>query len=294
MNKTLNRRNFIITSTLSLSLSSAWSISEQTDIRFGMVTDPHFADREPAGSRYYRESLQKMQECVDFMNISGTEFLIELGDFKDENSPADETETLRFLETIEEVFQGYNGLRYHVLGNHDLDSISKEQFLSRVINSGIDASQSYYSFQRGGVKCIVLDACFMSDGEPYDHGNFDWTDANIPPTQLQWLRDELYQTQLPVIVFVHQLLSGEGSVYIKNAAEVRSVLEESNKVMSVFHGHHHAGDYQFINGIHYYTLKAVVEGSGYENNSYVIVNINSDGIKIDGYRKAVSKQLEIE
>lgn len=287
----LNRRNFILTSTLSLSLSSAWCQNTQPNVRFGMVTDPHYADREPNGSRFYRQSLQKMQECVDFMNSSNTEFLIELGDLKDENSPPNEAETLGFLETIESVFQQYDGPRYHVLGNHDLDSISKPQFLSRVTNTGIKSDQSYYSFIKGGVKFIVLDACFNSDGSPYDHGNFDWTDANISPEQMEWLHDELEQSDQPVIVFVHQLLSGSGSVYIKNAGDVRTVLENSKKVAAVFHGHHHAGDYQLINGIHYYTLKAVVEGSGYDDNSYAIVTINSDQIHIYGYRKAISKQF---
>jgi predicted phosphodiesterase len=294
MNTQLNRRNFILTSTLSLTLSSAWSQNTKVNVRFGMVTDPHYADREPNGTRFYRESLQKMQECVDVMNGSNTDFLIELGDLKDENSPSNEMETLRFLDTIEGVFQKYNGPSYHVFGNHDLDSISKEQFLSRVINTGIEKDKSYYSFQHGGVKFIVLDACFKKDGSPYDHGNFDWTDTNISPEQLQWLRDELDQSTMPVTVFVHQLLCGSGNVYIKNAEAVRKVLEDSKKVLAVFHGHHHVGDYQFINGIHYYTLKAVVEGSGYDNNSYAIVNINADGIKIEGYRKAVSKQLELD
>lgn len=289
----LNRRNFILTSTLSIPLTSVWCQITQPNVRFGMVTDLHYADREPNGTRFYRQSLQKMQECVDFMNTRKTDFLIELGDLKDENSPPNEAETLGFLETIESVFQQYDGPRYHVLGNHDLDSISKPQFLSRVTNTGIKSDQSYYSFNKGGVKFIVLDACFNHDGSPYDHGNFDWTDANISPEQLQWLREELVISGQPVIVFVHQLLSGSGSVYIKNAGIVRKVLEDSKKVAAVFHGHHHAGDYQLINGIHYYTLKAVVEGSGYDNNSYAIVNIDSETMSIEGYRKAISNSLDI-
>jgi hypothetical protein len=41
-----------------------------------------------------------------------------------------------------------------------------------------------------------------------------------------------------------------------------------------------------------YTLKAMVDGSGNQNNSYAIVQVFDDGsISITGYRKAVSKNL---
>jgi alkaline phosphatase len=69
-------------------------------------------------------------------------------------------------------------------------------------------------------------------------------------------------------------------------------LEASGKVLAVFQGHHHSGDYKNITGIHYYTLKALVEGSGYDNNAYAIAEILPDGnITITGYHKAQSKQL---
>ena len=40
------------------------------------------------------------------------------------------------------------------------------------------------------------------------------------------------------------------------------ILHASGKVLAVFQGHHHSGSYSNIAGIHYYTLKALVEGSG--------------------------------
>ncbi len=59
-------------------------------------------------------------------------------------------------------------------------------------------------------------------------------------------------------------------------------------------GHHHSGSYSNIAGIHYYTLKALVEGAGPENNSYAIAEVHPDGsITITGYRKAVSNKLTL-
>ena len=262
-------------------------------MRFGIVTDCHYADADPAGTRFYRESQGKLGECVAQMNAERVDFLIELGDFKDQGRPPAEQQTLTFLRGIESVFQRFNGPTYHVLGNHDADSISKPQFLACVTNTGIDMGRSYYSFDANGLHCVVLDANYSADGTDYDHGHFNWTDANIPPHELAWLRDDLAAASGPVVVFIHQLLDGTGAVYVKNAAEVRDVLEASGKVLAVFQGHHHAGSYSHINGIHYYTLVATIEGSGVENNSYAIVEVQPDlSAVVTGYRKARSETLE--
>jgi hypothetical protein len=263
-------------------------------VRFGIVTDCHYADADSLGTRFYRESLDKLTECVALMNTEKVDFLIELGDFKDQDRPPVEQRTLSYLQVAEKVLQGFDGPTYHVLGNHDMDSVSKTQFLRRVENTKIDSSRSYYSFDLKALHCIVLDANYKADGADYEHGNFDWTDANIPSEELDWLKQDLAAPGGPVIVFIHQLLDGTGSVYVNNAADVRQILQASGKVLAVFQGHHHSGSYSNIAGIHYYTLKALVEGSGPENNSYAIAEVHPDSsITITGYRQAVSKQLTL-
>ena len=226
------------------------------------------------------------------MNAEAVDFLIELGDFKDQGKPPIERETLSYLEAVERVFGQFEGPKYHVLGNHDVDSISKAQFLSRIENTKVNADRTYYSFDINHLHCVVLDANYRTDGANYDHGNFDWTDSNIPEAELAWLVQDLADATGPIVVFTHQLLDGVGSVYVKNADQVRKILEGSGKVLAVFQGHHHAGSYNQIAGIHYYTLKALVEGTGPENNSFAIVEVHPDGgIIVTGYRRAESKQL---
>ena len=280
-------------STASWALGKDESGKEPPLFRCGVVTDTHYADREPKGTRYYRQSLKKLQECIDKMNTQDLEFLIELGDFKDERETRLESETLDFLREIESVFAGYRGHRYHVLGNHDLDSISKAQFQQVVNNTGIPPEKTWYSFDRGNLHCVVLDANFRNDGVPYDHGNFSWRDPNIPQEQLEWLRKDLGSTRKPILIFCHQLLTGVAPSSVINAGEVRAVLEDyGHKVLAAFHGHKHEGDHQEINGIHYYTHKAVVEGDGPENNAYSTVEVFRNGdIQITGYRQAESRFL---
>ena len=295
----ITRREFLKSSGIiiaGLSCGEAFARADRanvkTKISFGIVTDAHYADADPKGTRRYRESIAKMTECVTLMNDKKVDFLIELGDFKDQGKPATADTTCKYLTTIEKVYREFKGPRYHVLGNHDVDSISKKQFLARVENVGIAKDATYYSFDSKGFHFVVLDANYKADGSDYDRGNFNWKDANIPVKQLAWLKKDLASSSKPAIAFVHQQLDVTGNTGVRNAAKVRKVFQESKKILAVFQGHHHAGHYSQIEGIHYYTLKAMVEGSGEKSNSYAIVDINDDnGITVTGYRKAVSKRI---
>jgi 3',5'-cyclic AMP phosphodiesterase CpdA len=258
-------------------------------VRFGVVTDIHYADIDPNGARAYRESDAKLAECVQVMNEKDVQFLVELGDFKDQDRTPDEARTLGYLKKIETVLAGFKGPRYHVIGNHDTDSLSKAQFLDIAVNTGIVPNATRYSFVSGTVRVIVLDAGHKSDGNDYDRGNFEWDDSNIDAPQLAWLAKTLSASAQPVIVFVHQQLDGSGAYYVKNAAQVREVLEASGKVIAVLQGHRHEGAFSEINGIPYFTFRALVEGSGPWNSAYSIVDVMPDlEVRILGYRRAES------
>ena len=261
-------------------------------VTFGIVTDIHFAEIPRSGTRTYSQSLDKLKECVDTMNKYKVDFLIELGDFKDMTQPADEQKTLGFLKQVEDVFSRFNGPRYHVLGNHDEDCISKEQFLSVAENSGISSKKSYYSYNSGGFHFVVLDANYDSVGKDFDHGRYNWGDPNIPEKELNWLEDDLKESKEPVIVFIHQLLDGAEHYQVKNAEQVRTILENSGKVKCVLQGHFHEGNYSEINGIHYYTLRSLVSGKYPKGSSYAIVTATETVINIHGFRKAESMTLQ--
>jgi len=263
-------------------------------LRFGVVTDLHYADIDPNGARSYRESDAKLAECVQVMNASGVAFLVELGDFKDQDKTPDEARTLGYLQKIESVFAGFKGPRYHVIGNHDTDSLSKAQYLAGAPNTGIVPNATRYTFVSGGVRFVVLDASHKSDGSDYHHGNFDWSDSNIDAPQLDWLGKTLAASAEPAIVFVHQQLDGTGAYYVRNAAQVREVLEKSGKVIAVLQGHRHEGGFSTINGIPYFTFKGLIEGSGPWNSSYSIVDVMPDlSVRILGYRQAESRSFSV-
>ena len=265
-------------------------------VRFGMVTDLHFADIDPdprplgvVGRRFYRESRRKLAEAVETFNARKVDFAIELGDFKD--FTRNREETLRHLVSIEATFAKFKGPRYHVAGNHDFDCLSPEDFFSRIPNDGRVAPDGRYSFVRGGVTFIVLNACYDSSLKPYCRNN-PWNDANVPPEELAWLERELAAAKGHVIVFCHQRLedSAEPNHVVKNAAAVRAILERSGKVKGVITGHQHRGGCRVLNGIPYYSLRALVCDSGDGANSFAEVAVYPSGaFTVTGWRRAQSR-----
>jgi UDP-2,3-diacylglucosamine pyrophosphatase LpxH len=254
-------------------------------LRMGLLTDLHYADRPPAGTRFYRETLVKLRECVRKLNAMGPEFVIELGDFIDAADTADVE--IGYLKTVEAEFARLQSPRHYVLGNHCVWTLNKEQFFSNCA-----AQKPFYSFDAHGVHVVVLDACYRADGVPYGARNFDWTDTEIPPAEREWLREDLKAAKGRAVIFVHQRLDVQTDYGVKSALAVRQILENSGKVLAVVQGHYHHNDYRHINGIHYCTLAAMIEGTGPEHNAFALMSVFKDGlIKLDGFGDQKSYQF---
>ncbi len=257
-------------------------------LRVGLVTDIHYADRDPQINRFYRESKAKLNESIEHYLDERANVLIELGDLIDQgDSLANEIKT---LHTITEVMRPFKGDRFHVFGNHCLTVLCKQEFLS---HAGVKHTETFFSFDRGAFHFVVLDACFRADGEPYARGNYRWTDSNIPTAQQSWLRADLSGTTKPTFVFVHQRLDVENAYSAKSAPAVRKILEDSERVVAVFQGHSHKNDYHEIENIHYCTLRAMVEGSGEGSSGYSLLKIFADGsAQLTGFRQQKDYQLK--
>ena len=273
-------------------------------VRFGVVTDLHYADlntvdngaTHPAGKVFYRESLAKLKKAVAVMNARTPDFMIELGDLKDNSGGR--TKTLPYLDAAESEFQKFEGPCYHVLGNHDMDCLTKQIFFEHVKNNGVTPTCGYYSFVVNGVTFIVLDACYTANGEDYSGTensvmNWNWYDANVPQAELAWLEQTLAATKGKAVVFCHQRLDtnaygiGTNNDHsVKNAADVREILEKSGKVHAVFTGHEHRGGVCNLNGIYYYSLVALaIDGDAQTINSFAEVSVYpSGGVSVETFR----------
>ncbi len=268
-------------SPLSRTVLGSINTNKRGAVRIGLVTDLHYADKAPAGSRHYRETLGKLKEAASQFQSDRPDFVVFQGDLIDSGKSL-EQEKLH-LQTVVHAISSIPYPKYYVLGNHCVDQLKKAEFLQ-----GVGQKKSFYSFDQNGFHFVVLDSCFKSDGTPYGRKNFTWTDANIPPEELAWLQTDLKKTTFPTIVFAHQPLDlkDTDSHAVKNSSEVRKVLEQSGKVAAVFQGHSHHNKYSEIKGIHYCTMVAMVEGSGLDNNGYSTLDVYEDGsLILNGFCK---------
>ncbi|QKK06866.1 MAG: alkaline phosphatase [Planctomycetota bacterium] len=254
-------------------------------IRLATLTDIHYADADPRGNRYYRDSIPKVAKAIGAINESAVAsplaFTAVLGDLIDSrDTPIEEgglEQEIGYLKTIESHLATLNTDRHYVFGNHCIHTLTKDEFAEHSA-----ARASFYSFDRpftrgtGSLHVVVLDACFTSDGTPYGRRNFHWTDANIPDHELRWLKADLEATNSPTIVLTHQRLDGEGNTTIRNAPAAREILQESGKVLGVIQGHHHENSLSVIEGIPYLVMRAVVEGPGVENHAFGLVEVHAD------------------
>jgi len=251
-------------------------------VRIGLVTDLHYADKPAAGTRHYRETPAKFAEAARRFREESTDLVVELGDLIDgSGSPEVEKE---YLKRIVKDFAAIPRRHRYVLGNHCVGTLTKPEFLGLV-----GQERSYDSFDLNGTHFIALDACFRGDGQPYGRKNFDWKDSLLAPAEVEWLRDDLRKTPHKTVVFIHQRLDAAPPHGVKNAPEVRKILEESRKVLLVLQGHSHQNDHKHLGGIHYVTLAAMVEGTGQENNAYALLDLlPGDAIRIRGFRRQKS------
>lgn len=288
----MNRRNFTRISSLTLAAGSTSLADEKAKELFslGLLTDVHYADKDTRGSRVYRESLAKAKEAALFFKEMKPVALVCLGDLVDA-APSVKTE-ISYLRKITKVLDESGIPRHHVLGNHCVATLTKEEFFK---HAGSVEKKGHYSFDVKGKHFVILDACYNEKMEPYGRDNFVWHDSNMTPEEIAWLKKDLGETKNPTVVFTHQRLDLDRPVKyaIKQSGEVRKILEESGLVTAVFQGHSHNNELKTVKEIPYCTLAAMIEGSGEKNNSYSLLRFFDDGkVVLEGHRKQVSKEFK--
>ncbi len=283
-------------------------------IRFGLFADAHYAQGKQYGSRYCDRSLDKLRDCLDALRAREVDFVVNLGDIID--GAHDEAVDLANLALVRQLLDRSGLAVHHVLGNHDIESMSKRRMRDALqppsipgLPPGAGAAVhdgAWYSFDAGDCRMIVLDANYRADGAAYDSGNYEWDDTIIPEIELEWLAGELPRagSGTPTVpatahtcIFVHQNLDdrpwedGRDPHLVANCAPVRSVLESSERPVTVFQGHYHPGLYQSIGGVSYVTLRAMCEGETSEDNAWAVVTLDDAGVRVEGFGKQESYRL---
>ena len=211
------------------------------ELRFGIVADVH-KDLVP-------DANQRLEKFISEAQRRDVEFIIQLGDF----CMAD-PKNQDFLS----IWRTFEGPRYHVLGNHDMDRNSKEEMLDYWA-----MPDTYYSFDLHGFHFVVLDANFLYlDGKyiDYERANF-YVDAKdrtfIDEEQMEWFKNDLEETQLNTIIFSHQSLWHYQSG-VKNRLALQKIMEaQKSKIICCMNGHDHQDFHHVQNGIHYLEINSM-------------------------------------
>jgi len=205
-------------------------------IRIGMITDLHHD--------IMHDGIERLSAFIKEMNEQKPNFIIQGGDFcvpKQSNIP------------LMEVWNKFNGPKYHVIGNHDNDG----GYTHDQVVAFWDAKARYYSFDSNGFHIVVLDGNEHNESPDRPKGYARY----ISPVQLAWLRKDLDETSLPTVIFCHQGLDNDAGG-LENGTLLRYTLEKANdkagkkKVILVISGHHHQDYYNHINGIHYVQINS--------------------------------------
>ncbi|MBO0991503.1 metallophosphoesterase family protein [Bacillus sp. SD088] len=234
--------------------------NDSQPVRFGIFTDLHHD--------VMHDGQERLKTFIDRMNEEDVDFIIQLGDFCHPSS-----NNFDLLN----IWKHFNGPKYHVLGNHDMDHADK-----KTIMDFLGMEKNYYSFDCGPVHFIVLDANFLKiNGDYIDFANANFYRPReecpfLNDQQLHWLKEDLAKTNKHTIIFSHQSLENE-EAGINNAREVQSVLSAVNakagyqKVVACMNGHHHLDHIRTIDDIYYIDINSISNhwiGEGYEHIRY--------------------------
>jgi 3',5'-cyclic AMP phosphodiesterase CpdA len=258
-------------------------------VRVAIVTDVHANDtNSPNEHKVMVNWSERVSAFVDAATDASADAIVSLGDYVNGAfvMGAELGDPARIFGIFDEaytVLTAFDGPVHYVLGNHDVYNLSKEQILSVT-----ETESTYYSYDQGGVHFVILDAQY--DKNENDYGHIAWmVQGLIPTVELDWLKADLAASDLPTIVFIHQPLDSDfellaGGPPIFNHTVMRDVLAADDGVIAVFSGHDHGSDYSEIDGIHYFTIAAMVDHDEPTPLTWALVSVDPEAgtLIVDG------------
>lgn len=270
---------------------------------FGVIADVQYADQPNAGARHYRSSLQRFETCVIELNKHDLKFVVQLGDFIDKGKKS--------FDAVLPHWQRLRARKFHVIGNHDLP------MLRGAVMKKLGLKRSYYDFTVGeSWRFVVVDGMDVSlYGYPRGHPlrkqatqmlknlkakkapNAVTWNGGVGKQQLAWIRDLLKDAtkkQQRVVFFCHfpvHPAAGGASLLLWNHQELTDLMDQFPCVAGWFNGHHHAGGYAQVKGVHHVTFMGMVEAP--KRNAYAILDVFESRLVLNGVGKQPSRTLKL-
>lgn len=296
--------NFRITVVVLLTgFSSAQDVQPVPLYSFGVIADVQYADQPNSGARHYRSSLQSLEACVTALNQRDLKFVVQLGDFIDAGK-----------KSFDAVLPRWNRLRarkFHVIGNHDLPMM-REQVMKKL---GI--TRSYYDFTIGDRwRFIAVDGMDVSlYGYPRGHPhrkqatqmlaglkakkapNAVVWNGGVGATQFKWIESILQdatEKKQRVVFFCHFPIhpkAGGVSLLLWNHQQMVKLMGKYPCAVAWFNGHHHAGGYAQVDGVHHVTFLGMVEAP--KRNAYATIDVFESRLVLNGVGRQQSRTLRL-
>ena len=265
---------------------------------FGAIADCQYCNGPNRAARHYSSSAQKLRECVQELNQNDLKYVVHLGDFIDRDFSS--------FDTVLPIYQSLKMPAYHALGNHDFEVADE---LKAKVPERMSMKSKYYEFSVEDWRFIVLDGNDVSfhaypkdsvqhrQAEEYYRENKirspKWNGA-IGKEQMSWLKEILIGSETKnekVVLFCHFPVFPADPHNLWNATEVIELIEGFPSVKAYINGHNHKGNYAQKNGIHFLTLKGMVET---KTSAYSIIRILGDRMEVIGYGREKNRNLLIK
>lgn len=268
-------------------------------VRIGLIADIQYADKPDSRTRFYRSSVTKLDEAVQYLNKEQLAFTVVMGDLVDEG-PQDLQPVLTLLNRLKAP--------YHcILGNHDYPKVFEKDLFKK-----FQMPKEYYSFDKNGWKFVFLNtnelaSYAVQSGSAREKEFFRLQDRlkatgmkNIPSynggvgaEQLEWLERQLKEAQRTnkkVMVFSHHPFLPKNGLETLNSEELVQLFLKYPQVKAVISGHHHPGNFAMYQGVPFITLEGMVDTP---ENAYGSMDIFEDKIVVYGKGRMTSRELTL-
>jgi len=266
-------------------------------LSFGLIADPQYCDCPPAGTRFYRASLRKLTEATGVFKQEKVSFIISLGDLIDRDFSS--------FAPVLAILKSAGITTWHCTGNHDYNV--EGGFKSRIPVLQHE-KRGYYSFSVENFRFIFLNGNEISTYASADKeaitqamaqikklteegavNTFEWN-GGMSREQITWLDAQLKTASSggeKALIFCHFPIAPENIHNLLNCKDVLPVVENAGSAVAWFAGHNHEGNYTVSEGVHFITMKGMVETEAI--NTFSIVDVYPGRIEIKGYGNEISR-----
>ncbi|MBQ8344112.1 MAG: metallophosphoesterase, partial [Clostridia bacterium] len=171
-------------------------------MKIGLFTDCHYNKAELIGhKRCSADSYNKVKASMDAFKENNVDICFCLGDITDHVNGDTKSDIIENYKYMLSLINSYGIPFYLVPGNHDYLMTTGEEIeelLGKKLPPCVVKTEKY--------NIILLDANYRSNMERFDVAGVEWTDSNLPPYQVEFLKKELDSSSKECIVMVHENL----------------------------------------------------------------------------------------